>query len=140
MQVDTNLPQLEQNIDRQKRGADAAFGRATSPDLLQYSDAPIFEPMTQTGGIQDISTRMMAQMLGLDIPSIDPSASYYPGYEWWPRASTASLQPYLQPSVVGDHGQASFPNVGYPVNEANQNWASIPSYHYDFESSFSGRS
>lgn len=135
VQVDTNLPQLEQSIDRQKRGADAAFGRATSPDLLQYSDAPIFEPMTQTGGIQDISTRMMAQMLELDIPSIDPSTSYYPGYEWWPRASTTYLQPYLQPPVVG---QTSFSNVGYPVSEANQNWAPIPSYHYDFESSFSG--
>ncbi|KAL4070710.1 fungal-specific transcription factor domain-containing protein [Scleroderma citrinum] len=143
IQVDTNLPQLEQNVDRKKRGADYAFGRGTSSDLLQqelYGDAPIMDPMTRMGGIQDISTHMVAQMFGLDIPNVEPSPSYHLGYEWWPRASPASLQSYSQPPVLGGHGQESLSNVGYPASEVVQEWVPTPGYHYNFQSPFSGRS
>lgn len=74
-----------QGPDRQKRGADDAFGREKNSDMLQreaFGDSGSKERMTSTTGIQDISTRMMAHMLGLDIPGIEPSTSYYPGYEW----------------------------------------------------------
>lgn len=94
--------------------------------------------MTRMGGVQDISTRMMAQMLGLDIPTIDPSASYHPGYEWLPRASVTLSEPYLQPPVVGSgHGQVPFPNLDCYTGEANQVWPAL-SYHHDFRSPFSG--
>ncbi|KAI0321361.1 fungal-specific transcription factor domain-containing protein [Amylostereum chailletii] len=31
------------------------------------------------------ANRVLAHMLGIDIPGIEPSTSYLPGYEWWPR-------------------------------------------------------
>ncbi len=34
----------------------------------------------------------MAHMLGLEIPGVEPSTSYYPGYEWWPRNHGGSSQ------------------------------------------------
>lgn len=45
-----------------------------------------------------MSTRIMAHMLGLDIPGVEPSASYLPGYEWWPR--TASSSQVLTPTTT----------------------------------------
>ncbi|TFY53230.1 hypothetical protein EVG20_g10211 [Dentipellis fragilis] len=72
-----------------KRAADDAFSEERSPSLLNRTP---FEP--QPGGenppspaviSEDASNRMLAQMLGLDIPGLEPSTSYFPGYEWWPR-------------------------------------------------------
>lgn len=62
-------------------GSGGAVAAATAP-----SQAP--EP-----GVHDLSTRIMAHMLGLDIPGIEPSTSFYPGYEWWPRNGQAQGGP-----------------------------------------------
>jgi len=53
-----------------------AFGDSPNinVDLLPYDSS----------GVQDMSTQMMAHMLGLDTPGLWPSASYFPGYEWEP--------------------------------------------------------
>ncbi|KAF9567781.1 hypothetical protein CPC08DRAFT_739993 [Agrocybe pediades] len=99
-------PQQYQYVDRNKRGARDAFGEDKSADYLrrdQYRSpgAPDYGPpvntnvgntnnnsnFTDVNGVQDISTRLMAHMLGLEIPGAEPSTSYFPGYEWWPRMS-----------------------------------------------------
>ncbi|KAL0576702.1 hypothetical protein V5O48_005269 [Marasmius crinis-equi] len=83
--------------ERVKRGAEDAFGQEKSSDYLQREafgvpagadgNHKIGQQPTPTNvqGVQDLSTRIMAHMLGLDIPGMEPSTSYYPGYEWWPR-------------------------------------------------------
>ncbi|KIY50437.1 hypothetical protein FISHEDRAFT_64668 [Fistulina hepatica ATCC 64428] len=79
-----------------KRDANDAFGLEKSSDFLQREafggSNNAFGPQQSSvsqqpnnNGVQDLSTRIMAHMLGLDIPGIEPSTSFYPGYEWWPR-------------------------------------------------------
>jgi hypothetical protein len=131
VQVDSNMPPLVHGPDRQKRAADDAFGERSS-DVLQreaFGDVLQRERAPQNSGIQEISTRMMAHMLGLDIPGIEPSTSYYPGYEWWPRAH--------QPSPQSFHGSStsssSLINMDYPLpNE--QDWrVQNPTSNYPYE-------
>jgi len=97
------------NPERPKRPADDAFGQEKTSDYLQRE---VFratgdeqqrivgaqqQPCASETGVQDLSTRMMAHMLGLDIPGIEPSTSYYPGYEWWPRPGQNAVQPMTHP-------------------------------------------
>jgi hypothetical protein len=136
VQVDSNIAPMVQGPDRQKRGADDAFGREKSSDFLQreaFGDSGSKERMTSTAGIQDISTRMMAHMLGLDIPGIEPSTSYYPGYEWWPRATNVVHAPYEQPSSGADAPSSeSLMNANYPAAQGDAGWR-IPSTGYSYE-------
>lgn len=136
VQVDSNLTPMSQGPDRQKRGADDAFGREKSSDFLQreaFGNSGSKEQMTSNAGIQDISTRMMAHMLGLDIPGIEPSTSYYPGYEWWPRATNIMHPPYQQPSAA-----TSIPslqplmNPSYPGVQSDSGWR-VPSTGHSYE-------
>ncbi|KZV76951.1 hypothetical protein PENSPDRAFT_741072 [Peniophora sp. CONT] len=76
-------------MQRQKRPADDAFGLGEKvSDVLQQE---AFEERTGGGGTPQpvrggpASDRVLAHMLGLDIPGIEPSTSYLPGYQWWPR-------------------------------------------------------
>jgi hypothetical protein len=86
IQFDNAWTHLDSSPDRHKRQADDAFGREKSSDLLQREAFGVLaDKATDSSGVQDISTRIMAHMLGLDIPGIEPSTSYLPGYEWWPR-------------------------------------------------------
>ena len=93
-----------QNIDRNKRGAQDAFGEDNRPDYPSHEafggpvapetldSSQTLDLEDNTNGVQDISTRLMAHMLGLEIPGVEPSTSYYPGYEWWPRNHGGSSQ------------------------------------------------
>ena len=76
-----------------KRDAENAFGAdkemVPTPyihDIFNNSPQPV-APISQSAesGVQDMSTRIMAHFLGLDVPGVEPSTSYLPGYEWWPR-------------------------------------------------------
>lgn len=84
--------------ERHKRQADDAFGQEKSSQLLSEQAFGVMdhhgvgETVANTG-VQDLSQRMMAQMLGLDIPGIQPSTSFYPGYEWWPRTQPNQQNP-----------------------------------------------
>ncbi|KAG1871132.1 fungal-specific transcription factor domain-containing protein [Suillus tomentosus] len=131
VQVDSNMPPLVHGPDRQKRAADDAFGERSS-DVLQreaFGDVLQREHVPQNSGIQEISTRMMAHMLGLDIPGIEPSTSYYPGYEWWPRANQLSPQSYHGSST----GASSLINMDYPLPN-NQDWrVQNPTSDYSYE-------
>ncbi|KAF8640616.1 hypothetical protein AX17_000277 [Amanita inopinata Kibby_2008] len=95
-----------QGSERHKRPAEDAFGLERSSDYLQRE---VFEvPQSEASvrgenGVQELGTRIMAHMLGLDIPGVEPSTSYYPGYEWWPRPSEEVSQQALssmQPAGV----------------------------------------
>ncbi|KAG1757862.1 fungal-specific transcription factor domain-containing protein [Suillus lakei] len=111
VQVDSNMPPLVHGPDR----APDVLQREAFGDVLQMERAP------QNSGIQEISTRMMAHMLGLDIPGIEPSTSYYPGYEWWPRAN--------QPSPHA----SSLTNMDYPLPN-DQDWrVQNPTSNYSYE-------
>ena len=105
------MPLTQQGDDRRKRHADDAFGQEKSSDVLSREAFGSFdqEPPSPPGvqGIQDMSTRIMAHMLGLDIPGIEPSTSYYPGYEWWPRTEASSQA--LTPTTISSPGICSGP-------------------------------
>ncbi|KAF9055831.1 fungal-specific transcription factor domain-containing protein [Panaeolus papilionaceus] len=99
-----NGPPQYSNVDRNKRAARDAFGDEQAPTYVPrepFGDpgpSPRSDDVGQggTGGVQDMSTRLMAHMLGLEIPGVEPSTSYFPGYEWWPRVNQGN-QPGLTP-------------------------------------------
>ena len=87
---------------RHKRAAEDAFGIGEKvSDVLQQE---AFDERTGGGAPQPVrggpaSDRVLAHMLGLDIPGIEPSTSYLPGYQWWPRGQAPNGQagPSQQP-------------------------------------------
>ncbi|KAG9314135.1 hypothetical protein JVU11DRAFT_4920 [Chiua virens] len=133
VQVDSNLAPMVRSPDRQKRAADDAFGREKNSDFLQreaFGDYGSKERTASTTGIQDISTRMMAHMLGLDIPGIEPSTSYYPGYEWWPRTTNAAHTAY-QPPSSGANVPSPESLINYPPAQGDPGWR-VPSTGYPY--------
>ncbi|KAI0068074.1 hypothetical protein BV25DRAFT_1875230 [Artomyces pyxidatus] len=95
---------------RPKRGADAAFGTDKTVNILQkdsleeleQSQPTTPEAITAPAAAAVADNRILAHMLGIEIPGIEPSTSYLPGYEWWPRpgqsSSPAASQPVSTPS------------------------------------------
>lgn len=121
----------------QKRQAEVAFAPEKSSDYLQReafgglnNNTPPAEQMQPPEpGVQDLSTRIMAHMLGLDIPGIEPSTSFYPGYEWWPRngQGQGGSQP-LSPVVPGPIDANTLPppmsmtGMGYGNGRSGEEW------------------
>ncbi|KAF8078976.1 fungal-specific transcription factor domain-containing protein [Lyophyllum atratum] len=134
--------------DRNKRPAEAAFGQEKSSDYLQREAFKGPSPETfnaeEENGVQELGTRIMAHMLGLHIPGIEPSTSYYPGYEWWPRSSevTPPGSHQLSPAPLGYGSRNGLASNSHPVpvgvasNEGTE-WTSVPlpetNYSYDFD-------
>jgi hypothetical protein len=89
VRFDSALTPLVRAPDRHKRLADDAFGKEKGSSYTQREAFGPLEsdasngPNANANGVQDLNTRMMAHMLGLDVPAIEPSTSYYSGYEWW---------------------------------------------------------
>ncbi len=93
----------DSNSPGRKRQADIAFAQEKSSDYLQreaFGDLNGPPQPEQETGVQDLSTRIMAHMLGLDIPGIEPSTSFYPGYEWWPRNGQSQGSQPMSPVVA----------------------------------------
>lgn len=101
-------------------------------------------------GVQDMSNRLLAQMLGLDIPGIEPSTSYYPGYEWWPR-STQDTTGMLQPPPIPTSPQPCNGPLQFDPYTSLEDWLQVgnqgggyqasappPNYNYDFSGVPSG--
>lgn len=78
--------------DRPKRLADYAFGPEETSNYRQRGAFPAYDHRSTPAGngVQDLSTQIMAHMLGLAVPGVEPSTSYYPGYEWWPRGQRST--------------------------------------------------
>ena len=130
-----------QHIDRNKRPAQDAFGEEKSSDYLQREAFGAVQPTDQpprdqgleennVNGVQDISTRLMAHMLGLEVPGVEPSTSYYPGYEWWPRMNQGMInqgysQPMGHPQNPAYPGNTEFPpdmQSMHPGGNTGPNW------------------
>ncbi|KAG5652448.1 hypothetical protein H0H81_004992 [Sphagnurus paluster] len=131
MEADNMIPQVHIS-DRQKRPAEAAFGQEKSSDYLQreafHTSPREMGTVEGENGVQELGTRIMAHMLGLNIPGIEPSTSYYPGYEWWPRTHEVSppslhqLSP--EPLEYGSyHNSMAGPSR---VTLAGTEWTDIP--------------
>lgn len=145
-----------QSSERQKRLADDAFGQEKN---LDYPQREVYDERgNATGnqggfenqnGVHDLSTRIMAHMLGLDIPGIEPSTSYYPGYQWWSRtsgqgdSSAQSAPQSISPPMPGSSQLSGLTvgppgAIGTPVNGNNWNYPPVQSsripesYSYDF--------
>ncbi|PPQ72267.1 hypothetical protein CVT24_004684 [Panaeolus cyanescens] len=135
------------SVDRNKRAAQDAFGDEQAPTYIPREPFGDSGPPTRsddggqggTGGVQDMSTRLMAHMLGLEIPGVEPSTSYFPGYEWWPRINSGhNSQPALtpqQPYALEAEYQSSIPVMGPSHSEgvtpsagssANTQWIQDP--------------
>ena len=73
----------------------------------------VFNQNTISGsGVQDTNTRLMAHMLGLEIPGVETSTSCHPGYEWWPRPNQPDLSmPASQSTSIADQ------NILLPLNK-----------------------
>jgi hypothetical protein len=146
IQFDNAWTHLDPSSDhRRKRQADDAFGREKNSDLLQreaFGVLPDKDALSSDGnGVQDISTRIMAHMLGLDIPGIEPSTSYLPGYEWWPRHSGDGDPPPPRPSssIVGSSMGSSPPSSGGYDGQPDWYQTSssadpLPAYSFDMTS------
>ncbi|EKM84077.1 hypothetical protein AGABI1DRAFT_117526 [Agaricus bisporus var. burnettii JB137-S8] len=154
------LPQVHgQQTERQKRPADDAFGQEKNPE---YPQSGVYERGNGTTnqnasgsqtGVHDLSTRIMAHMLGLDIQGIEPSSmSYYPGYQWWPgssgqgESSTQHTSEPIHPPMSDPTQLAALPvgprgTINTPANRnSHENWTYqqgqskrvSESYSYDF--------
>jgi hypothetical protein len=103
----------QQGHDRHKRPAQDAFEDEKASDFSQqeqfvaHSGAeqnPVGIPLQNGNGVQDMSTRLMAHMLGLEVAGVDSSTHYYSGSNWYPRlAQTSTLQ-------------TDIPNLQYPLS------------------------
>jgi len=100
--VDNGFPQHAVGLRHHKRGADDAFGLSEKvSDVLQqeaFEDRSRTQPKADSvtspaPGASATTNRVLAHMLGLDIPGIEPSTSYLPGYQWWPRNSANTSTP-----------------------------------------------
>jgi len=148
MGSDSIPPQIHFS-DRHKRPAEAAFGQEKSSNYLQREAfrGPSPDTSNEEGdnGVQELGSRIMAHMLGLHIPGFEPSTSYLPGYEWWPRsnevAPPGSHQLSPAPMGYGSRNElASHSNTvpGGAASSGGNQWTSVSlpaetSYTYDFD-------
>ncbi|KAJ7161307.1 fungal-specific transcription factor domain-containing protein [Mycena crocata] len=100
-------------LDRHKRHAEDAFGQDRPPDYPPHELRD--GQMGQTvDGVQDMANKLMAHMLGLDIPGVEPSTSFYTGCDWWARPnqdSSQAMPPQNWPQVPGGNSVYSPPNM-----------------------------
>lgn len=94
--------------------------------------------------MQDLTTRIMAHMLGLDVPGVEASTSYYPGYEWWPRSGTQSPQPVGTNTMTPSSLAAAVPHqsngapVTFDAQPGMEDWLQgassdqVHGYNFDF--------
>ncbi|KAJ4002275.1 fungal-specific transcription factor domain-containing protein [Lentinula boryana] len=122
-----------ENVGRAKRDVDDAFGQEKSTDHIQRE---AFRTAGEGGqqnlsqeqgarhpeetGVQDLSHRLMAQMLGL-VPGVEPSTSYFPGYEFWPAPRSGQGQQ----AQTAEH--VSAPTSQIPQQNPTSSYTQIPS-------------
>ncbi|KAF9074901.1 fungal-specific transcription factor domain-containing protein [Rhodocollybia butyracea] len=106
-------------VARTKRQVDEAFGTEKTSDYSQrelFPTASQQPPIHQSeAGVADLSQQIMAHMLGLDVPGVEPSTSYYPGYEWWPRHGQQTQAPMAPPNTTQPRPSGDLNAFGGPV-------------------------
>ncbi|EED85250.1 predicted protein [Postia placenta Mad-698-R] len=114
--------QSQQQPSRHKRSAEEALGAGqVEQDLSQstyegagYSRGEVSQPSTAFE--EDTTARLMMQTLGLNVPGLDASPSYYGGYQFWPHSDydegimhdNAMDVPTTSPSTNLVEGEFSF--------------------------------
>lgn len=101
------------SLDRHKRHAEDAFGQEHYP---VRDDQQIGQ---NVDGVQDMANKLMAHMLGLDIPGVEPSTSFYTGCDWWARPSQeSSMTPQNNQWPQGS--SSMFPPMNMPAHRTWQ--------------------
>jgi len=143
VRFDSALTPLVQAPDRHKRQADDAFGKEKCSGYARHEEFGQSEGDTSkapnANGVQDLNTRMMAHMLGLDVPAMEPSASYNPGYEWWLPVNQTAMPAVFHSSGVSSMGPGGLSASGEQYFDAQpvmDNWLQCnseigPGYSYD---------
>ncbi|KAK7695174.1 hypothetical protein QCA50_002364 [Cerrena zonata] len=105
--------------DRHKRDIDQALGTDRPSEMLQrevFGDPSVLrhQPYIPDShqSRDDEAARIMAHSLGIPLPGIQPSTSYYPGYEWW------------HPSVMG--GQQHLPYTQHAEHPPTRSYQPSP--------------
>jgi hypothetical protein len=122
--------QLENGSDRRKRPADTAFGNdkeltASPPHVVESFDQHGLSP-SGTNGTPEESARLMAQMLGIDIPGVEPSTSYVA--DWWHRGENAAQPPSESPLSHSSMHPFSSPNAAtfHSAQTLSHDWLQGP--------------
>jgi hypothetical protein len=153
------LTPLANGPDRYKRSADDAMGGAeqsSKPFPRQTMAGYDHPPKDAALPHEREDTRVMARMLGLEVPGMQSTTSYFPGYEWWPSMQIQPQQAMpppqhmrpgvpLPPMVIPPHPQHSHHQQQSPVGpspthawmptstsqSAYNGYGSVPGYSYD---------
>jgi hypothetical protein len=130
VQYHGNVTPFEAGPERNKRPAEEPLGNGKTSELLKREvfSSGILEKAPSPPGASDSETQLMAHMLGLDIPGVQASTSYFPGYEWWPSIPSMQSQHGRSPP----HGSVdpSQPRAGgmFPQTAPTPEWlANLPS-------------
>ncbi|KAJ3895160.1 fungal-specific transcription factor domain-containing protein [Lentinula edodes] len=120
-----------ETVGRAKRDVDDAFGQENNGDhahreafRLTNEGGQQVRPLGQKvrppeeTGVQDLSQRLMAQMLGL-VPGVEPSTSFFPGYEFWPAPTSGQGQ--VAEQISTPTSQIARQNLSYPQVSSNTN-------------------
>ncbi|KAJ7246249.1 fungal-specific transcription factor domain-containing protein [Mycena haematopus] len=103
------------SADRHKRHAEDAFGGDRPPDYPLRDDRQFGQ---NVDGVQDVANKLMAHMLGLDIPGVEPSTSFYTGCDWWARPNPEQQQSLAHqnwsPQSVSGSSSLPFPPLSVP--------------------------
>ncbi|KAI0962057.1 hypothetical protein AcV7_000982 [Taiwanofungus camphoratus] len=116
---------------RSKRSADEALGSEKNSDILERQAFGRHPPFQESQGVsvgqgsnldEDINARIMVHTLGLDVPGVEPSTSFYPGYQWWPRANIGENLPQETlpagtPMDLSGAGTSTSGPLGVPSNQ-----------------------
>jgi hypothetical protein len=85
-----------------------------------------------------LGTRIMAHMFGFHAPGVEPSTSFLPGYEWWPRSDggSRSATDSEPPNPLGsrvNNSSPPFSNRG--MSEGVHEWSQVraPDMNYSFD-------
>jgi len=106
---------------RPKRPAEDAFGVDERSGAGLLPQTFNFDPSAGADGAAPrasaAESRLLAHMLGIDFPSMEPSASHAPGYEWLPRDQNKPRTPdsshAVSPSRSGS--SRSSPAAAMPI-------------------------
>jgi hypothetical protein len=138
VKMDDILPPQFPDPARYKRQADDAFGHEKNlpQEVLKKAEAH----HEGENGVQDLGSRIMAHMFGFHVPGVEPSTSFLPGYEWWPRSdgdsrpATLAEPPNPPGCRVNNMSPASSSRgVSETVRESwSQVRASDTNYSFDF--------
>ncbi|KAJ7103261.1 fungal-specific transcription factor domain-containing protein [Mycena belliarum] len=84
------VPPPAHSHDRHKRHAEDAFGQERPSEYHSHGLGDERQMGQTVDGVQDVANKLMAHMLGLDIPGVEPSTSFYTGCDWWARPNQDS--------------------------------------------------